>query len=99
MERKDLFSRDSGGVIAPLINPGKIILGIETLRCPRCRFPNRVEIHSDLPAEDWLTCKFCGYKAVLYFRPILKKYGLPQGMSLAERRSFGRHLKKDIAKL
>ena len=38
-------------MISPLIKPGKIHLGIETLRCPRCRFPNKVEITSSSVQE------------------------------------------------
>lgn len=87
------------GNISPLIKTGKIHLGIETLRCPQCRFPNKVEITSDLPAEDWLTCAGCGYKALLDIRPILKKYGLPAGMSTEEKRDFSKHLQADLKKL
>ncbi len=83
----------------PIIKPGKIHLGIETLRCPQCRFPNRVEIHSDLPGQDWLTCARCGYRALLNLRPILSKYGLLAGMSVEEKRDFGHHLQADINKI
>ena len=83
----------------PIIKPGKIHLGIETLRCPRCQSPNLVEITSDLPAEDWLTCARCGYKALLDIRPILKKYGLPAGLTIEEKRDFSQHLQKDIDKI
>jgi hypothetical protein len=82
-----------------MIGTGKILLGVETLHCPLCGWPNKIEIHSDLPAKDWLTCKKCGYRALLDYGPILKKYGLPQGLSRAERRTFGQHLKRDIAKI
>lgn len=87
------------GNISPLIKTGKIHLGIETLRCPQCRFPNKVEIDSDLPAEDWLTCAGCGYKALLDCRPILKKYGLPAGFSIEEKRDFSKHLQADLKKM
>jgi hypothetical protein len=40
-----------------MIGTGKILLGVETLRCPLCGWPNKIEIHSDLPAKDWLTTK------------------------------------------
>jgi DNA-directed RNA polymerase subunit RPC12/RpoP len=86
-------------MISPIVKPGKIHLGIETLRCPRCKFPNRVEITSDLPSEDWLTCAGCGYKALLDIRPILKKYGLPQGLSIEEKRDFSNHLQRDLKKM
>ena len=78
---------------------GKIILGLEQLRCPRCRRFNTVEVHSDLPERDWLTCDFCGYKALLNFNPILDKYGLPLGLSREEKRDIGRHLKQNISKI
>jgi len=78
---------------------GKIILGIEHLRCPRCGRMNAVAVHSDLPARDWMTCRFCSYRAIINFIPILDKYGLPHGLSRPERRQFGRHLKKEIAKI
>lgn len=86
-------------MISPLIKPGKIHLGIETLRCPRCRFPNKVEITSDLPAEDWLTCAGCGYRALLDITPILRKYGLPAGLSIEEKRDFSKHLQADLNKI
>ena len=86
-------------MIAPLIKPGKIHLGIETLRCPQCRFPNRVAIDSDLPAADYLTCARCGHRALLNLRPILQKYGLPEGLSREEKRDFSQHLQRDINKI
>jgi DNA-directed RNA polymerase subunit RPC12/RpoP len=86
-------------MILPIIKPGKIHLGVETLRCPQCRFPNRVEITSDLPAEDWLTCAGCGHKALLDIRPILRKYGLPQGLSIEEKRDFSNHLQRDLKRM
>lgn len=85
--------------MTPLIDAGKIILGIEILRCPQCNIQTHVEIHSDMPAHDWLACRGCGYRAILDYAPFLVKYGLPGGMSRPERRSFGRHLKRDIAKI
>jgi len=78
---------------------GRIILAMERLRCPRCQQMNIVEIHSDLPARDWLICQYCGYKAILNFAPILDKYGLPHGLSRPEKRDFGKHLKKDLIKI
>ncbi|MCX5825387.1 MAG: hypothetical protein NTY86_18315 [Deltaproteobacteria bacterium] len=86
-------------MISPIIKPGKIHLGIETLRCPRCKFLNKVEITSDLPVEDWLTCAQCHYKALLDIRPILQKYGLPQGLSVEEKRDFSNHLQRDLKKM
>lgn len=86
-------------MITPLIDTGKIILGTEVLRCPRCKMPNGVEIHSDLPVEEYIECGACGYKARLDFRPILKKYGLPQGLSKNERRSLSRHLQTNTSKI
>jgi len=77
----------------------KIILGIEHLRCPRCGRINAVEIHSDLSKRDWLICRFCGYRAVINFAPILDKYGLSHAMSRPERRDFGKHLQKDLTKI
>lgn len=86
-------------MIAHLIKPGKIHLGLETLCCPQCRYPNRVAIDSDQPAEDWLTCAGCGYRALLDVRPILRKYGLPVGLSTEEKRDFSHHLQQDISKI
>ena len=86
-------------ILSPIIKPGTIHLGIETLCCPQCRYPNKVEITSDLPAEDWLTCAGCGYKALLDIRPLLQKYGLPQGLSIPEKRDFSRDLQADLKKL
>jgi len=82
-----------------VIQPGKILLGIETLKCPVCRTENRIEVHSDLPAQDMLTCRGCSYSAILNYGPILKKYGLQPEMSRPERRDFGKHLQSDIAKI
>ena len=86
-------------MILPIIKPGKIHLGIETLRCPQCRFPNRIAIDSDLPLEDWLVCANCGYKAILNLSPILAKYGLPIGLSRDEKRDFSQHLQADLKKI
>jgi len=76
-----------------------IVLGLEKLRCPRCRRVTVVEVHSDLPERDWLTCSFCGFKGLMDFRPVLSKYGLLHGMSKQERRDFSKHLKRDVNKL
>jgi DNA-directed RNA polymerase subunit RPC12/RpoP len=78
---------------------GRIILGMEKIRCPRCRRVNMVEIHTDLPKANWLTCAYCGHKALMYYGPLLEKYGLVPGLSRQENRQFGRHIKKDVAKL
>lgn len=78
---------------------GKIFLGIEILRCPKCRVLNKIKIFSDLPEKDWLICAFCGYKAIFNFSPILDKYGLPHGLNLQEKRQIARHLKKNIDKI
>ena len=78
---------------------GKIIIGVEILHCPRCGRVNIVEIHSDLPERDWLTCRGCDYRALLNFCPILDKYGLPLGLSREEKRDIGRHLKQNISKI
>jgi hypothetical protein len=86
-------------MILPIIKTGTVHLGVETLRCPQCRFPNQIEITSDLPPEDWLTCAGCGYRALLDIRPILRKYGLPLGLSIEEKRDFSRHLQADIKKI
>ena len=77
----------------------KIILGIERIRCPRCRRENLVEIHTDLPPKGWLVCGYCGKKGLIFYGPMLDKYGLIPGLSRPERRSFSKHLKKDIAKI
>lgn len=86
-------------MILPLIKPGKIHLGVETLCCPQCKFPNKVAIDSDQPAEDWLTCAKCGYAAILNLAPILEKYGLPAGLSTEEKRDFSLHLQEDLKKI
>jgi DNA-directed RNA polymerase subunit RPC12/RpoP len=78
---------------------GRIILGMEKIRCPRCRRVNLVEIHSDLPEKGWLRCAYCGNKGLIYYGPLLEKYGVSSAMSRPERRDFGNHLQKDIAKL
>jgi phage FluMu protein Com len=75
---------------------GKIILGIEHLRCPRCRRMNAVEIHSDLPARDWMTCRWCGYKAIVNYEPILDKYCTSTKLSRAERRNTSAWLQKEL---
>lgn len=82
-----------------LTAPGKIYLGTEILRCPRCKGQNRVEVHSDLPEQNWLICVACGYKAIIDFIPILDKYGLPHGLSKPEKRQIGRHLKQNLKKI
>lgn len=82
-----------------IIPQGKIILGTERIRCPRCGRINSFEIHSDLPARDLRACGACGYAAVIDFTPILDKYGIPPGLSKPEKRQVSRHLKGNIAKL
>ncbi len=82
-----------------IIKAGRLHLGTEHLRCPRCKGINIVEIHTDHPASDWLICQFCGYKAIINFIPLLDKYGLPHGLSKPEMRDIGKHLKEDLAKL
>lgn len=77
----------------------KLLLGIEKLICPRCGRVNLMEIHTDLPQSEWLTCEFCGYKAVLDFSPILDKYGLVESMNRSEKRCFAKHLRKNLEKL
>ena len=78
---------------------GKIILGVETLRCPRCGRPNQVEVHSDLPDRDYLSCRFCGYRAKISFAPILDKFGLPHGLSQDEKWGMSRYIKTEIDKI
>ena len=78
---------------------GKIFLGIETLYCPNCRYPNMIEVHSDLPDRERLRCIRCGYSALVNFVPILDKYGLPHGLSRAEKRDIGCNLKKESNKI
>lgn len=82
-----------------IISRARMRLGTETLRCPRCRKPVSIEIHTDLPDRDWLSCSGCDYRAVIDFIPILDKYGLPHGLSRPEKRQFAEHLQKNIAKL
>jgi DNA-directed RNA polymerase subunit RPC12/RpoP len=82
-----------------LIRVAPVVLGIEILKCPRCSGPNHIEIHSDLPEQDYLTCKYCGYKALLNYIPILDKYGLPHGLSQEEKRQIGQHLQTNIDRL
>ena len=77
----------------------KIILGTEILRCPRCRSPKTIDVHSDIPDQDYLVCDACGYRALVKLVPILDKYGLPYGLTRTEKRSFAHHLKKNIALL
>ena len=81
------------------IGRGKIFLGTESLRCPKCGRVNHVEIHSDLPEKDYLTCRFCGYKAIVNLVPILDKYGIPHGASKIEKREVGEYLQKEVGKI
>lgn len=78
---------------------GRIFLGIEKLRCPRCGQVNNVEIHSDLPERDYLSCGFCGYRAILNFAPIMDKYGVPRGTSKIEKREISQYLRSEISKI
>ena len=78
---------------------GKIILGIEKLRCPQCGTINLVDIHSDMPDQDNLICGSCGYKALLNCKPLLDKYGLPHGLSTGEKRQITKHLKNNISQM
>ena len=85
--------------MGPTIGRGRIFLGIEALRCPRCGKVNRVEIHSDLPERDYLSCAFCGYRAMLYLAPIMDKYGVPRGASKAEKREITQYLRSEVGKI
>ena len=85
--------------MGPVVGRGRIFLGIEALRCPRCGKVNRVEIHSDLPGRDYLSCAFCGYRAMLNFAPIMDKYGVPRGASKAERREMPQYLQSEVGKI
>lgn len=84
--------------MSAIISRSKLRLGIETFNCPRCRKPVSIEIHTDLPDQDWLACP-CGYRARVNFIPILDKYGLPHGLSRPEKRQLAEHLQRNIAKI
>lgn len=78
---------------------GKIIIGMEKIRCPRCRAINELEIHSDLPKKDYHKCRACGYRAIINFAPILEKYGILSGMSKPEIRETARFLRAEVDKI
>ena len=82
-----------------VIGRGRIFLGTEALRCPRCGMINNVWIHTDLPERDYLSCAFCGYRAMLNFAPILDKYGVPHGASKAEKREITEYLRSEVGKI
>ncbi|MCD6476168.1 MAG: hypothetical protein J7K85_07925 [Anaerolineaceae bacterium] len=82
-----------------VIGRGRIFLGIEDLQCPRCGGVNHVKIHSDLPERDYLSCTFCGYRAMLNFAPIMDKYGVPRGASKAEKREITQYLRSEVGKI
>jgi len=75
-----------------MIKPGKILLGIEYLRCQRCHAIVRVPIHSDCPERAYVQCKGCGFRDVMDFMPVLKKYGLRTEMSGPEKTDAARWL-------
>jgi DNA-directed RNA polymerase subunit RPC12/RpoP len=83
-----------------MIKSGKIFLGIEHLRCPRCGAIVRIPIHSDCPERAYVQCKGCGFKDVMDFTPILKKYGLRTEMSSTEKTETARWLshEADVAR-
>jgi DNA-directed RNA polymerase subunit RPC12/RpoP len=81
------------------VGRGRIFLGREHLRCPRCKRQVSVDVHSDVPDQDWLTCQSCGYKALLNFRPLIDKYGVPPDSSIPERRDTGDYLQREVAKI
>jgi DNA-directed RNA polymerase subunit RPC12/RpoP len=85
--------------VAASVGRGRIFLGRETFRCPRCRRPVPVEVHSDVPDQDWLGCPVCGYRALLNFRPLLDKYGVPCNASITEKREAGDFLQRETAKI
>lgn len=76
-----------------------IYLGTEWLRCPVCRYPVRVDVMHDLPAEDWLRCPWCHYRAIMDYRPILDKYGIPHGVSKPEALDIARYLPREVARI
>ncbi len=78
---------------------GRIIIGVERIRCPRCGRINAFDIHSDLPELDRRACGACGYSAVINFAPILDKYGIPRGASRQEKRDLTRYLQKETTKI
>lgn len=82
-----------------IISRSKLFLGCESLRCPRCGRVNRVPVHTDLPDRQWLTCGGCGYRALLNCAPLLEKYGLLPGLNQSEKRTAGRYLQAEIAKI
>lgn len=82
-----------------VINRAGLRLGTEIFKCPKCLGPVPIEIHTDLPEQDWLSCPTCGYRALVNTIPILDKYGLPHGLSLPEKRQLADHLQRNIAKM
>ncbi|MBW2673202.1 MAG: hypothetical protein JRD89_07280 [Deltaproteobacteria bacterium] len=82
-----------------IINRARLYLGIEVLRCPRCKAAVSVPVHTDLPERVYLSCAGCNYRAMLNTAPILDKYGIPAGLSRAERRQTARHLQDNITKI
>jgi hypothetical protein len=75
-----------------LIQSGKVFLGIEHLHCPQCHALVRIPIYSDCPDKAYVQCKGCGFRDVMDFAPILKKYGLRVEMSNHERTETARWL-------
>lgn len=78
---------------------GRIIIGTERIRCPKCGRINIFDIHTDLPERDRRACGACGYSAVINFIPILDKYGIPHGASLQEKRDMTKYLRKETNKI
>ena len=76
-----------------------IYLGTEYLTCPRCKRRVALEVMHNLPAEDWLECPACNYRAIIDARPILDKYGLPYGCSAPEKSDMARYLPGQTAKI
>jgi len=82
-----------------IISRSKLYLGTEILWCPQCKGVVSIPVHSDMPERIYLSCRGCGYRAVLNTVPILDKYGLPHGLSQSERRQTATCLKNEVAKI
>jgi hypothetical protein len=80
-----------------LIRDNRIFLGTEHLRCPRCRSIVRLPIHSDCPERAYVRCKFCEFRAVMDFAPVLKKYGLRTEMSQSEKTETARWIERETS--
>jgi ribosomal protein S27AE len=81
-----------------LIQSGRILIGTEHLRCPRCGAIVRLPIHTDCPSRAYVQCSGCGFRDVMDFGPVLKKYGLRTEMSASEKTDTARWLSHEADK-